>query len=183
MPSADSLLATVRAAFQENGWVYEEVPGRPVIESGFEAHHGRIHLHVQVYGELHAVSVVCAVPARLETGAARAKVAELLMRANERLNLGGFELRWDTGEVLFRIGNVFPGDAAEPGVISLLVEIAIVEMDRIVPCLGLIASASPARMVLLDAAELLQREDLLPPVTPPEGRNVGKNRVGKDGGL
>ncbi|MBU6300379.1 MAG: hypothetical protein KGS60_02395 [Verrucomicrobia bacterium] len=163
MPSPDETLITgIREVFQQNGWACETVPGIPVVETGFEAHHGRLHLHVQAYGAIGAVSVVAVSPTVVGSAAARAKTVELLMRANERINLGGFELRWDEGEILFRIGNVFPEGRIEPEVLSFLVEIAIVEMDRIAPCLALIATARPGELLLLAPEELLARSDLLP---------------------
>jgi len=158
------LLPKIVEVFEGNGWECEPVPGAPVIEAGFEAHHGRLIMHVQAYDAIGAVSVVALSPTLMSTAAARSKTSELLMRANERMNLGGFEMRWDEGEVLFRIGNVFPNGTLDPEVLSLLVEIAIVEMDRLAPCLAIIAKSRSAELLLLDAAELLSRDDLLPEV-------------------
>jgi hypothetical protein len=174
LSSNEKLLAGIQEVFRNNGWDCEMVPGLPVVETGFEAHHGRLNLHVQAYGVVGAVSVVAVSPTLIPSAAGRAKTVELLMRANERMNLGGFELRWDQGEVLFRIGNVFPGGKIDAEVLSLLVEIAIVEMDRIAPCLALIAGARPGELLLLDPGELLARTDLLPEPGPPES---GENRV------
>ncbi len=163
MPSPnDQLIAGIQDVFRNNGWECEAVPGMPVVETGFEAHHGRLNLHVQAYGVIGAVSVVAVSPTLIPSAAARGKTVELLMRANERMNLGGFELRWEEGEVLFRIGNVFPGGQVDADVLSLLVEIAIVEMDRIAPCLAIIAGARAGELLLLNPAELLARGDLLP---------------------
>jgi hypothetical protein len=170
MPSRNlSLLPAVQEIFRNNGWLFYPVPGAPVIEAGFEAHHGRVMIHVQAYDAIGALSVVAVSPVLVPAPAARGKLSELLMRANERINLGAFELRWDQGEVLFRIGNVFSDGRLDPAVVSLLVEIAIVEMDRIAPCLAILAAARPTDLLLLDAAELLSREDLVPAVEPPEG--------------
>ena len=159
------LLPEIVDVFGTNGWECEVVPGAPVIEAGFEAHHGRLVMHVQAYDAIGAVSVVALSPTLMPSAATRSKTAELLMRANERMNLGGFEMRWEEGEILFRIGNVFPNGTLDADVLSLLVEIAIVEMDRIAPCLGIIARSRPAELLLLDTAELLSREDLLPEIS------------------
>jgi hypothetical protein len=162
-----SLLPGIQEIFRNNGWIFAPVPGAPVIESGFEAHHGRIMVHVQAYDSIGAISVVAVSPTLIPSRGGRNKITELLMRANERINLGGFELRLTQGEVLFRIGNVFSGGTLDPEVVSLLVEIAIVEMDRIAPCLAIVANARSSELLLLDPEELLSREDLLPAVEPP----------------
>ena len=168
MPSRNiQLMPGVQEIFRNNGWVFYPVPGAPVIESGFEAHHGRVMIHVQAYDAIGALSVVAVSPVLVPAPAARQKLAELLMRANERINLGAFELRWDQGEVLFRVGNVFPNGRVDPAVVSLLVEVAIVEMDRIAPCLTILARSRSSELLLLDPAELLSREDLVPTVEPP----------------
>jgi len=56
------------------------------------------------------------------------------------------------------------------------VEIAIVEWDWLAPGLGIIAKARPAELLLLDTAESLSREDLLPEVGP------SSSQVGFEGG-
>ena len=43
------LYSTVLKAFDEAGWAYTEVEGREVIRAGFEAHHTRVDLHLQVF--------------------------------------------------------------------------------------------------------------------------------------
>jgi len=84
------LLPKIIEVFGINGWECEPVPGAPVVEAGFEAHHGRLIMHVQAYDAIGAISVVALSPMLIPSGAARSKTAELLMRANERMNLGGF---------------------------------------------------------------------------------------------
>jgi len=163
----DALWKGVLEVFRKNGWHHEPVSGRQVVETGFEAHHGRIYLHVQAYPPLRAVSVVSQSPTGIGLPAARSKAAELLQRANERLNLGAFEMRWDGGEVMFRIGNVFADGRVEPEVLTWMVETAVVEMDRLLPCLGVLSRATAAGLLLLDMGELLDREEWLPEVVPP----------------
>jgi hypothetical protein len=165
-PSPRPLLPAILEVFHANGWECEAVPNVPVVEAGFEAHHGRLNLHVQAYEGIGAVSVVAVSPVVIPSAGARTKAAELLMRANERMNLGAFELRWDQGEVLFRLGNVFPGGELDGEVLSFLVEVAIVEMDRLAPCLSILANSRGGELLLLNPAELLARTDLVP--VPPE---------------
>ncbi len=53
-----ALYATALNTFKEMGWHYREVAEHSVIESDFEAHHTKVPLHMQVFGETHIVTVV-----------------------------------------------------------------------------------------------------------------------------
>jgi hypothetical protein len=158
------LYSAVVAAFERMGWAFRPVEGREVIESNFEAHHAKVSLHVQVFPEIHVVSVVSEAP--LERGERRllAAMGELLMRANTRLTLGAFELDWDAPRVLFRISNVFAPGAYDEHIIASLVHTAIAETDRITPCVAIVQRSPEEELSGLDLADLLEREDLLPAV-------------------
>jgi hypothetical protein len=162
-----ALHAAVLNAFKSRGWVFREVPGMEVVESGFDAYHGRVLAHAQSFAEAHFVTVVAnasvAVPA-----SHRNRAAELLMRANKELSLGSFEMDWDTGHVMFRQGNVFSEQCYDEPVIAGLVHNAVGEMDRLAPFLGEVCRTPKEMLPLLDVPGLLRREDLLPPVTNDE---------------
>ncbi len=151
----NSLIDQIRASFQQNEWVFEEAGRDDVIESGFEAQNARVPLHVQVFPPLHAVNVVARSPLDLSEPDRRIKTAELLMQANQQLSLGAFEMLWDEGTVLFRAGNVFPEGRYHHGTLSMLVEVAVVEMDRLAPCLHILATVPTAKLPEIDAAGLL----------------------------
>lgn len=157
-----SLHAAIINAFKSRGWAYREVPDMEVIESSFEAYHGKVPIHVQSFGGMHIVSVVATstitVPA-----SHKARAAELLMRANKHLNIGAFEMEWDSGLVMFRQANVFPKHRYDEDLLAGLVHNVIAEMDRMTPYLGELCRATPAMLPLLDLQQLLHREDLLPP--------------------
>ena len=58
------------------------------------------------------------------------KVGELLMRVNQQLTVGNFEMDWDRGMIYFRVTNVFPEPAsATPELLASLVRAAVVEME------------------------------------------------------
>jgi hypothetical protein len=161
-----ALHASVLNAFKQMGWAYRKVEEDEVIEADFEAHHTKVSLHVQSFGAAGIMSVVAGasfpVPATHYLAA-----AELLMRVNKELTVGNFELEWDSGQVLFRITNVFPPNRADERIISGLVHSAVAEVDRITPFLGEICRTPKGELLLLRIPELLGREELLPP--PVEG--------------
>ncbi len=154
-------------AFQERGWHYRKVPDREVVEADFEAHHAKVPLHVQVFGEARMASVVAraSFPFPLTH---RSRVAELLMRTNQQLTLGNFEMDWDGSAVFFRATNIFPTPEGDPGILAAMVHAAIAEMDRLTPFLGELCRTPARNLPLYDIPTLLNREDLLPPVPEPE---------------
>lgn len=160
----EQLLSHVSQTFEANGWAFATVEGADVIEAGFEAHHGRVRLHVQAFPPLNAVSVVSQSTVRAENPDHRVKIAELLMRVNHELTVGAFELDWDTGETIFRATNLFTRGKFDSAILTGLVESAIVEMDRLTPVLNIINQTDRAQLPALDLQQLLAREDLIPPV-------------------
>ncbi|MEO0416747.1 MAG: hypothetical protein AAF226_17540, partial [Verrucomicrobiota bacterium] len=91
------LYGTVKAVFNKNEWAFAEVEGREVIRAGFEAYHTRVNLHVQTFPDFPVVSVVAEGGRSTDDVIRRERLAELVMRVNTTLNLGAFELEWDTG--------------------------------------------------------------------------------------
>ncbi len=154
------LFESVQAVFTGENWAFSEVPGREVVQAGFEAHHTRIELHVQAFPELAAISVVSEssiLPA--SAPAQRERVAELLMRINQTLTVGNFEMDWDTGTMLFRVTNLFPDEAGSRKIIRGLIHTTIMEMDRVTPLLSHITKAEGAALAGLDVAEMLRQAD------------------------
>ncbi|MBK8092911.1 MAG: hypothetical protein IPK32_13235 [Verrucomicrobiaceae bacterium] len=162
-----ALYAATLSTFKEMGWHYREVPDHSVIETDFEAHHTKVPLHVQVFGETHILSVVATASVQVPH-THRLSTCELVMRVNRELNLGNFEIEWDSGTLLFRITNVFPPHRHDGRIIASLVHSAVAEMDRITPYLGEIIHTPKGELLLLRVADLLQREDLLPPAPDAE---------------
>lgn len=167
MTAPSELFKTVLAVFGEAGWAHQVVEGREVIRAGFEAHHTRVQLHVQVFAPLSAVSVVAESDRHSADPARRERIAELAMRVNQTLTVGNFELDWDAGRLFFRVTNLFPSPAGEAGMIRALVQTAVLEMDRISPLEAMLFRAEGPELAALDLTALLDREDLLPPVPEP----------------
>lgn len=162
------LYSTALAAFEEAGWKFEKVEGREVIRAGFEAHHTRVELHLQIFDGLRAVSVVAESARSTSDPLQRDRLAELAMRVNQQLTVGNFELLWDTGRLVFRVTNLFESPAGDTRLIQGLVQNAVQEMDRIAPLEAIVHRSEGPALAGLDFVELLQREDLLPPTPDPE---------------
>lgn len=166
-----ALHAAVLNVFKETNWACRQVPGMEVVEADFEAHHAKVPLHVQSFGDSGIVSVV----AQASFPVPRSHylpAAELLMRTNKELNLGNFELDWDNGLVMFRLTNVFPLNRFDEQIIRSLIHSAVAEMDRLTPFLSEVCRTPVAKMPLLSIPLLLQREELLPAVDLPEDQQI-----------
>ena len=161
-PENSALFSAVKGVFAGEGWDFREIPGRAVLQAGFEAHHTRVDLHVQAFPELNAVSVVSESPLITGDALQRERLAELVLRVNQGLTIGNFEMDWDSGRVLFRVTNLFPTDSADAEIVRGLVHTTILEMDRISPLVVLILQASGPALAGLDLTELMNRLDLLP---------------------
>jgi len=166
--SRSPLFSTVITSFEEAGWAFTSVDGREVIRSGFEAHHTRVELHLQIFEALAAVSVVSESPRRTDSPVHRERLAELAMRINQTLTVGNFEMDWDEGRLAFRATNLFPTPDGDIPIIQGLVHTAIGEMDRIAPFEAIILQSRGPDLAGLNIARLLERTDLLPEVGPPD---------------
>jgi hypothetical protein len=156
-----ALHATVIEAFKIMGWQYRIVPEIEVVECAFEAHHSRILTHAQTHGEAGIVTVVSNSTVIVPSSHILA-VSELIMRSNRELSLGNFEMDWDTGQVMFRVANVFGRNRADTRIIAGLVHTAVAEMDRMTAYLLELTRASELELPVFSIPGLLAREDLLP---------------------
>lgn len=160
-------ILSVEQAFGRNGWHCELVAGREVLRAGFDAHHTRINLVAQAYPQLNALSVVSETPLQLDEDHLPI-VLELLARANKPLTLGAFEFDLDRQFLVFRLTNLFEREKFDADIVSSLVHCAIAEMDRITPYVAMVRNTPDDLLDDLDLVELLQREDVLPPVPEQE---------------
>lgn len=162
-----ALHAAVLNAFKSMGWEYHVVPEAEVVETWFEAHHTKVLLHAQSYAEAGILSVVANSSFPVPESH-RVAACELLMRTNKELNLGNFEIDWDSGQVMFRVTNVFGQHRHDERIIASLVHAAVAEMDRITPFLSEVCRSTVGALPMLDIPALMRRDDLLPHVPEPE---------------
>ncbi|GAA5494175.1 hypothetical protein Rhal01_00333 [Rubritalea halochordaticola] len=156
-------LTSVSDAFNEQGWHHEQVAGREVITTAFEAHHTRVHLFAQVFTQLNALSIVGETSMDIDE-LRQPLLLELLHRANKQMNLGGLEYDLDRRRVVFRITNIFEREKYDADIVSTMVHCTIAEVDRITPYCSVIAQTPDDLLDDLNIERLLLRQDLLPPV-------------------
>ena len=138
---SSALFDTVKTTFDSENWSYTLVENREVILAGFEAQHLKVELHVQVFEEIEAISVVSESAKTTFSAALRERLAELILRTNQTLTVGNFEMSWDDGRVLFRASNLFPDGEGDPEIIVGMVNSTISEMDRLAPMMDILFEA------------------------------------------
>ena len=158
MSDQPNLHTKIKEAFELENWEFREIEDKNVIEAQFEAHHTKVPLHAQSFEELMAISVISRLSFPIAQKSMSAAI-DTLMRTNGMLNLGNFEANPVNGEVYFRISNVFADYSFRKEMITSLVRVAIVEMDRITPYMAEINN-NPNQPI----AQLLERKDLLPEI-------------------
>ena len=158
MSDQPNLYTKIKEAFELENWEFREIEDKNVIEAQFEAHHTKVPLHAQSFEELMAISVISRLSFPIAQKSMSAAI-DTLMRTNVMLNLGNFEANPVNGEVSFRISNVFADYSFKKEMITSLVRVAIVEMDRITPYMAEINN-NPNQPI----AQLLERKDLLPEI-------------------
>ena len=158
-----ALFTALQDTFHQAGWQFRPVENREVIEAEFEAHHTRVRVHAQAFAEIGAVSIGAHLGNRVPASRSGI-IAEVLMRTNEELTLGNFEMLWDSGSILFRATNVFGRNALDSQIVASLVHSAIAEVDRLTPFVALVLSMTTEELAMLNVKTFLMREDLLPPV-------------------
>jgi hypothetical protein len=156
-------IQSVEDAFGRNGWHCEAVEGRDVLRAMFEGHHTRVELHAQAYPQINALAVVAETPLPVDD-LRQPLLLELLARANKPLTLGAFEYDLDRGRLVFRLTNLFERDRYDADIVSSMVHCAVAELDRLLPYAAIVQRAEEEELDDLDTAELLERDDLLPPV-------------------
>jgi hypothetical protein len=161
MATASPLYQQVLKTFRTQKWAFREVKEQLVVESEFEAFQSKILLHVQVYPNTWVASVVAQVPREVPRSH-RLAVCELIMRTNQELNVGNFELMWDEGKVLFRLTNLFAKDGHCEDLITGMIHTAVAEADRFIGFLAEVVNCPKLELAFLKIPQLMRREDLLP---------------------
>lgn len=168
-PMASTLFETVKKTFADQGWAFTEVEDREVILAGFEGQHLKINIHVQVFDEIGGISVVSESERPTYSAALRERLAELILRTNQTLTIGNFEMFWDEGRIVFRASNLFPEGIGDDSIIAGMVHSTISEMDRLAPMLDVLFDAekcTDGELAALNIPLLMETDEQTLPDTP-----------------
>ena len=83
-------------------------------------------------------------------------ILELVCRVNSLLAIGAFDFDWETGEVAFRHGRDFTGQAIDSGQVAQLLKVAAVALRLFTRALAYASDADVSPLGALDAARVAE---------------------------
>lgn len=121
---------------EEDGWHPQQVGENFVYRVYFAGENGELACFAQVRVDLEQFLFYVVMPVRTPAEQ-RVSMAEFIARANYGLRIGNFELDFADGEVRYKAGIDFEGEALTPNLIRGVIYPAVQTMDRYLP--GLLA--------------------------------------------
>jgi hypothetical protein len=160
------LLDVVRDFFRAEAWPFSDLASEPALAAQYVGETGKWSCLAEVSEELQQCLFYSISPVRVPA-AKQQSVAEYITRANEGLNIGNFEMSFETGEVLFKTSIDVLDTALDQTLVRNLAFANVITMDRFLPGLlsVIFGNASPREAVDAAATGAATAED-----ASPEGR-------------
>lgn len=147
-----SLMSTVQEYFEADEWPVE-IEDRFVF-TAFEGDAGVFRCFAIVEEEAQRFLFYSVCPVKPQADAQVVAFMEAVVRANDGLAIGNFELDTDTLEVRFKTSIDVEGDRLSPALVRQLVISNVLAMDRYLPAFEAVAQGADARdaIALVEAA-------------------------------
>jgi hypothetical protein len=147
------ILDTTISFFQEDGWLFSQMEGQPVLAMGFQGESGRWTCYAQAREEQGQFIFYSVCPVNA-TEDKRMAVAEFLTRANYGMLIGNFEMDFDDGEIRYKTSIDVEGDRLTLALVQQLVYTNVLMMDNYLPgLLGVIYGNVPPAEAVAEAEE------------------------------
>lgn len=147
-PAAQTVSSVVKQFFDEDDWAYVQLSDPSVLQLAFQGDAGRWTCLAQSDDDAQQAVFYSLCPISVP-GELYGEIAELLMRANDGLVIGNFELSFSTGEIRYKTSLDVEGDRLTPALVRQLVYINVQTLDIYLP--GILAvlegSRSPAEAI------------------------------------
>ncbi|MBN1955028.1 MAG: YbjN domain-containing protein [Anaerolineae bacterium] len=128
----NTILETVTRFFQEDGWPFEQLEGKPILRTGFRGDNGNWRCFAQAR-EGQEQFVFYSILDTYVPENRRQATANFLTRANYGLIIGNFELDMSDGEVRYKTSVDVEGDRLSTALVKQMVYINVMMMDRYLP--------------------------------------------------
>ena len=143
--------------FHDDGWPLLEVDPGKTWQLTFKGTQGLWTCYAEIREEFFQFTFYSICPINVPAHK-RAAVAELLTRLNSRLQLGNFEMDFDSGDLRYRTSLSLDGDAAvgdklDTVLLKPLVYINVNMMDLFIPAIMAVAYGQTSPVVALAAIE------------------------------
>ena len=122
----------VKQFFDEDNWPYVQLPDSTTLQLAFQGDSGRWPCLAQSDDDAQQILFYSICPITIATEH-YGTITELLMRANDGLIIGNFELNFATGEIRYKTSLDVEGDRLTPTLMQSLVYINVHTMDLYLP--------------------------------------------------
>lgn len=126
------LLEFVRDFFRAEAWSFSELTPDAALAAQYVGENGKWSCLAEVSEELQQCLFYSLSPVRVPD-AKRQSVAEFITRANDGLNIGNFEMSFETGEVVFKTSIDVLDTALDQTLVRNLAFANVITMDRFLP--------------------------------------------------
>ena len=132
-----SITEVIKSFFKQEGIKFEQVGRDSIFKLGFAGDSGSFLGYVDIDEEQRTLYIRTLAPVRVPTSK-RQEVAELLMRFNQRLLLGGFDLNMDSGLIAYKTSIVLGDSDLHNDILEHLLFANWWAMDRYFPAFSLV---------------------------------------------
>jgi len=148
MSSTGPIFDAVVRFFREDDWLFEQLPGKPILRLGFRGKNGAWNCYAQAREAQHQFVFYSILDVNVPPNRRQA-MAEFLTRANYGLVIGNFEMDFNDGEVRYKTSIDVEGDRLTSALIKQMVYINVLMMDRYLPGIMSVAfgNADPAQAI------------------------------------
>ena len=123
---------TVVKFFEDMGWSFSQIEGRPILKFNFIGRNGQWICYAHAREE-HEQLIFYSICPALVPEEKKTAMMEFISRANYGLTIGNFEMSFPEGEVRFKTSIDVEGEELTPGLIRNLIQANIAIMDRYLP--------------------------------------------------
>ena len=131
-PSTQTVSAIVKQFFDQDDWAFVQLSNPSILQLAFQGDSGRWMCLAQSDDDAAQVAFysICPIPVPEANYSA---ISELLMRANDGLVIGNFELDFATGEIRYKTSLDVEGDRLTSALMRQLVYINVQTLDTYLP--------------------------------------------------
>lgn len=144
--------AIVKQFFDEDDWAYVQLDDASTLQLAFQGEAGRWTCLAQNDDDAEQVVFYSICPLTVAEDKYGA-IAELLMRANDGLIIGNFELNFTTGEIRYKTSLDVEGDCLTPALMKSLVYINVQTLDTYLPAIINVLQGIQTPAEAIDAIE------------------------------
>jgi hypothetical protein len=130
--NTQSIFDTMVQFFQEDGWKFLPMEGKPILQMGFSGENGSWMCYAKAQEDKQRFLFYSVMESKVPENK-RLAVAEYLTRANYGLILGNFEMDFSDGEVRYKTSIDVEGGQLTPWMIRTMVYTNVLMMDRYLP--------------------------------------------------